>query len=257
MTPHRMALLSFTGLVAVAGAPAWSQEIAVLGPPTQAYEGQRTIVTPDVSLVQSVHSKPGKNRTESTISGQSVIQIWRDDYKKLWSISPNEGFAMEIPYGSDQARNPIGVPDEETALLEKRFIGRETVNGVATEHYYMRATLSGGGSTTGDVWATPSRITVRMRMTQTEPGSAPQQIAYDLTNLKIADQPDALFEVPAGYQVMSLGAGGVPSVVNGVGGYVGDVATDTATEARNEADRQVRNKAKDEARKAVRKILRW
>ncbi|MFH1518471.1 MAG: hypothetical protein ABIH17_11400, partial [Pseudomonadota bacterium] len=96
-----------------------AQEIAVFGPPTVSYQGQRTIVTNEASLSQTVYSKPGKNRTEMTMEGQTMIQIWRDDLQTLWSISPQQGFAMEIPFGADQAKSPLEGLDEQTADLEK------------------------------------------------------------------------------------------------------------------------------------------
>tara|TARA_R110000787_G_scaffold279677_1_gene389948 strand:- start:34527 stop:35300 length:774 start_codon:yes stop_codon:yes gene_type:complete len=244
-------------LAAVTNTPALAQEISVFGPPLVAYEGHRTIVTSEANIAQTVHSKPGKNRSEMHMDGQSVIQIWRDDLKTLWSISPDQGIAMEFPYGSEQTQSPLDSFDEQTTVLEKRYIGKETVNGVITDHHYMRSTMSGGGTTSGDVWTTPENVTVRMRMTQISPGEAAQQISYDLTGLRVTHQPDELFEIPAGYQVMSMGAGGLPSVVGGVGGYAGDVANDAAQEARHEADRQVRYKVRNETAKAVRKILPW
>lgn len=243
-------------LLAVAS-PAEAQEIAVFGPPTVSYQGQRTIVTNEASLSQAVYSKPGKNRTEMTMDGQTVIQIWRDDLQTLWSISPQQGFAMEIPFGADQAKSPLDGLDEQTAVLEKRFIGSEKVNGVMTDHHFLRATVSGGGTTSGDVWTTPENITVRMRMTQVEPGQRAENISYDLNGLQRSFQADQLFEVPAGYQVMSMGSGGMPSVFGAAGGYAGDVAGDAADTAKNEADRQVRGKARNEAAKAVRKIFKW
>jgi hypothetical protein len=243
-------------LFAAAG-PAEAQEIAVFGPPTVSYQGHRTIVTNEASLSQTVHSKPGKNRTEMTMEGQTVIQIWRDDLQTLWSISPQQGFVMEIPFGADQAKSPLDGLDEQTAILEKRLIGRETVNGVVTDHHFLRASVSGGGTTKGDVWTTPENITVRMRMTQVEPGQRDELISYDLNGLQRSFQADELFEVPAGYQVMSMGGGGMPKVFGAAGGYAGDVAGDAADTAKNEADRQVRGKARNEAAKAVRKIFKW
>lgn len=234
-----------------------AQEIAVFGPPTVSYQGQRTIVTNEASLSQTVYSKPGKNRTEMTMERQTMIQIWRDDLQTLWSISPQQGFAMEIPFGADQAKSPLEGLDEQTAVLEKRFIGRETMNGVMTDHHFLRATVSGGGTTSGDVWTTPENITVRMRMTQVEPGQRAETISYDLNGLQRTFQADELFEVPAGYQVMSMGEGGMPGVFGAAGGYAGDVAGDAANTAKDEADRQVRGKARNEAAKAVRKIFKW
>jgi hypothetical protein len=257
MSPFNKRLIVSASVALIFGSTAMAQEIAVFGPPTVAYEGQRTLVTSDASIVQIVHSKPSKNRSETVLDGQKVIQIWRDDLEKLWSISPDQGIAMEASYGSDQAMSPLGGFDEQTSILEKRFIGKETVNGVMTDHHYMSSTISGGGVTKGDVWTTSENVLIRMRMVQTSPGEPAQQISYDLTGLRLTYQPDELFEIPAGYQVVSMGAGGVPPVFGGVGDYAGNVAKDASQEAKNEADRQVRSKVRSETAKAVRKILPW
>lgn len=233
-----------------------AQEIAVLGPPTVSYEAQRTIITNEMSLIQEVHSKPGKNRSEMTMQGQQVIQIWRDDQKMLYSLSPQQGVAMAIPYGNDRARSPLADFDEETTVLEKRFIGKETVNGVRTDHYFIKASSSGGAVTNGDFWTTPEKIAVRMRMKLTAPGEPEQDVSIDLIGLKISDQPDALFEVPEGYQVMSMN-GMQTGIFGSVTDYTGDVANQAAEAAAREADQQVRNKANQEAGKLVRKIFKW
>jgi len=233
-----------------------AQEIAVLGPPAVSYEAQRTITTNEMSLIQQVHSKPGKNRSEMTMQGQQVIQIWRDDQKMLYSLSPQQGVAMAIPYGNDRARSPLADFDEETAVLEKRFIGKETVNGMRTDHYFIKASSSGGAVTNGDFWTTPEKIAVRMRMKLTMPGEPEQDVSIDLIGLKISDQPDALFEVPEGYQVMSMD-GMQTGIFGSVTDYTGDVANQAAEAAAREADQQVRNKANQEAGKLVRKIFKW
>ena len=257
MSPFNMRFIVSASIALIFSSCVVAQEIAVFGPPTVAYEGQRTLVTSDASVVQIVHSKPGKSRSETMLDGQTVIQIWRDDLEKLWSISPDQGIAMEVSYGTDQARSPLDGFDEQTSILEKRYIGKETVNGVMTDHHYMRSTVSGGGVTSGDVWTTPENILVRMRMTQTSPGDPAQQISYDLTGLRLTYQPDELFEIPAGYQVVSMASGGISPAFAGVGDYAGDVAKDASQEAKNEADRQVRNKVRSKTAKAVRKILPW
>ena len=233
-----------------------AQEISVMGPPTVSYEAQRSIITQDVSLIQSVHSKPGKNRSEMSISGQEVIQIWRDDLSMVYSLSPQQGVAMAIPYGSDKLDTTIAGFDRDTAVLEKRYIGKETVNGVSANHYYIKASSSGGGTAMGDVWTTPENITVRMRMKVKTPGDPQQDVSLDLIGLRITHQPDVLFEVPDGYQVMDA-SGMEGSIMGSVSGYAGDVANEAGNSAVREADRRVRNKANQEAAKAVRKILKW
>lgn len=83
MYPFNTLLTISASTALILGESARAREIAVFGRPTVAYEGQRTLVTSEASLVQNVHSKPGKNRTATALDGQAVIKIWRDDLQKL------------------------------------------------------------------------------------------------------------------------------------------------------------------------------
>ncbi len=255
MAVSMKALLAASGMILVAS-QAEAQEFSILGGPTVAYKGERTITTSDVSMVQTVHAKPGKGRYETVMEGMRIVQIWRDDLNLLWSLTPGQNLAISIPYGSEQANSPFAALDDQSVTIEKRLIGTETVNGVQASRYYVTSSGNDGGGATGHVWMTPQNITVRMRMQYSEPGESPGELHFDLTGLVIADQPDSLFELPHGYQVMSMGAA-TPSVAGMMGVYAGDVARDATDEAAAEADRTVRGTARNEARKAVRKILKW
>lgn len=265
---HTMKSLLAAGALMIAGTTAQAQEIAMFGQPTSPYQGQRTFTTGDTTFAQTIYSKPGKTRTEMNMEGMQIIQIWRMDKQVIWSLMPQQNMAVEMGFGSDQAASPLDqFKQDETTKVEMRLIGRDDVNGVTANRYYISGTDENGTKLDGHVWNTAQNITVRMRMKNTSPGSAPEEFNYDLTNLQLRDQPDSLFEVPAGYQVMSMGAGfpgmapGMTGPENGLGGglgdYAGDVAKDAKDEAVREADRQVRGKARDEARKAIRKVLPW
>ncbi len=249
------ALLAASGMILVAS-QSEAQEFSILGGPTVAYQGERTITTSDVSMVQTVYAKPGKGRYETVMEGMQIVQIWRDDLNLIWSLTPGQNFAISIPYGSEQASSPFAALEDQSVTIEKRLIGTEAVNGVQASRYFVTSTGSNGGGATGHVWMTPQNITVRMRMQYSEPGEAAGDLHFDLTGLVITDQPDSRFELPDGYQVMSMGAA-TPSVAGMMGDYAGDVAQDATDEAVAEADRNVRGKARSEARKAVRKILKW
>lgn len=256
------------GILLAAGHAARAQEIAIFGQPTSPYQAERTFTTEGTTTTQQVYSSPGKTRTEMTVDGMQVIQIWRTDRNLIWSLMPRERMAIELALGSDQVNSPLDQYSDESGMrFEKRLMGPDNVNGVSAKRYFISGTASDGSKTEGYVWTTPQNITVRMRLTGSAPGEADRNFNYDLTDLVIQDQHASLFEVPSDYQVMSMGTGypGMPAQLPGaedeegnpVGDYAGDVARDAAGEAVREADRQVRRKAGDEARKAVRKVLPW
>lgn len=265
---HALKSLVALGILLAAGNAARAQEIAIFGQPTSPYQAERTFTTEGTTLTQRVYSSPGKTRTEMSVDGMQIIQIWRTDRNLIWSLMPRERMAIELAPGSDQVTSPLDPYSNESDLrFEKRLMGPDTVNGISANRYFISGTASDGSKTEGDVWTTPQNITVRMRLTGRAPGEADRNFNYDLADLVLRDQHESLFEVPSDYQVMTMGMG-YPGMTgqlpgaedaegNPVGDYAGDVARDAAGEAVREADRQVRRKAGDEARKAVRKILPW
>lgn len=265
---HSLKGLLTAGALVIASLSAQAQEIAMFGQPSSPYQGQRTFSSGDTTLTQAFYSKAGKTRAEMQMEGMEIIQIWRMDKQAIWSLMPQQGMAVEMGFGSEQAASPLDeFQDDGDVRFEMRLIGAETVNGVTANRYYISGTRKDGSKADGHVWTTPQNITVRIRMKDNAPGQAGEEFHYDLTNLILKDQPDSLFEVPAGYQTLSVGAGmqgmipGMTGADKGVGGslgdYAGDVAKDATNEAAREADRQVRGKARDEARKAIRKVLPW
>lgn len=88
------------------------------------------------------------------------------------------------------------------------------------------------------------------------PGEPQQDVSIFLIGLKTSDQPDALFELPEGGQVMSMD-GMQTGIFGSVTDFAGDVAHQAAEAAAREADQQVRNKATQKAGKLVRKIFKW
>lgn len=265
---HALKSLLALGALIAAGNAAQSQEIAIFGQPTSPYQAERTFTTEGTTITQQVYSSPGKTRTEMTVDGMQVIQIWRTDRNLIWSLMPRERMVIEFALSSEQVNSPLDrYIDESELRFEKRLMGPDNVDSVSANRYFISGTVSDGSKTEGYVWTTPENITVRMRLTGSAPSEADRDFNYDLTDLVIQDQHSSLFEVPSDYQVMAMGAsdpgvtdrlpGAEGEAGNPVGDYAGDVARDAADEAVREADRQVRRKAGDEARKAVRKVLPW
>lgn len=235
---------------------ALAQEIALTGLPTASYQGLRTLSANGEVINQTVYSTPGKSRYEMVMENTEMVQIWRDDLDVIWSISPQQNFAISIPYGSEQAGSAFSTLERHAEKAELKLVGTETVNGVLARRYKMNHVDADGGTAAGDVWVSPENITIRMRITYTAPGSRPEPFEYDLTNLILAGQPAYLFELPPGIEAMPMGT--VPPGLAGIAGdYAGDVAADAKDAALGEVDRTVRAKARSEARKAVGKIFDW
>ncbi len=84
-------------------------------------------------------------------------------------------------------------------------VGRETVNGVSTTKYTADQVDPQGNSGTGTYWVTDGGILVRSEV-EVKRRRKVERTTTNLTDLKIGDQPNELFEIPASYQTMSLGS---------------------------------------------------
>lgn len=126
-----------------------------------------------------------------------AITITRMDKNVAWIIMPQEQMYMEQPF------NPMNMPataQKAPGEVERQFLGSEMVDGKMTDKY--RITYQTGGQR----WVSLQWIAKGLDMpvkTAAEDGSW----SMEYKNIKIGAQPDALFEVPAGYRKFSYGMG--------------------------------------------------
>ena len=84
-------------------------------------------------------------------------------------------------------------------------VGSETVNGVSTTKYTADHVDPQGKSGTGTYWVTDGGILVRSEV-EVKRRRKVERTVTNLTDIEQGDQPDELFEIPASYQAISLGA---------------------------------------------------
>jgi hypothetical protein len=87
--------------------------------------------------------------------------------------------------------------------MERTEVGPETVNGVPTTKYKIIMTGADGTKLGGFQWVTNTGIQVKLDALSKEGGST-ERIKVELTNLNIANQDPALFEIPKGYTKMTM-----------------------------------------------------
>jgi hypothetical protein len=96
------------------------------------------------------------------------------------------------------------------ANLNARFsnqqeLGSESVNGYQATKYSADYQDDDGQSGTGLFWVTDDGIVIRSEM-QFKRRRSVEETTINLTNLKVGDQPDELFQAPAGYSSLGLGS---------------------------------------------------
>jgi hypothetical protein len=112
----------------------------------------------------------------------------------------------------DQVRHiPVRQILPDGSSMEMRLVGKETLNGRATEKWEMKATRPGGQSSVAYQWFDPELNT---NIREEQPGG----FVSELRDIKIGPQPSDLFVVPPDYKLMSMPQGSAPGQ-HGQGDY--------------------------------------
>jgi hypothetical protein len=178
-----------------------------MGEVETSFEADATIETEETTLQSHINYKPGKVRDAVKVGGREMVTIRRFDLDKVWMIM-GPGMVMEIDpeQGSDQA------PDYKLVSREK--VGPDTVNGMATTKYKSVYETS-DGKFGGFTWYTDDNIAVKGFLVHQSKGEK-VRLKFELRNLERSDQPDSIFEPPAGAHKLDLR--GIPGIPNMGGG---------------------------------------
>ncbi|MCU0589749.1 MAG: DUF4412 domain-containing protein [Syntrophobacteraceae bacterium] len=139
-------------------------------------------------VLGKIHVKGNKLRQEVTEEGEIQIMIIRPDKNVTWMITPEEKMYMEIPYESEsQAVEPWSAEREKEAKL----IGEESVNGHATRKFEV---LEDGEKVT--YWIS-KKLSFPVKIEDSES-------IMEYKNIKEGAVPDSQFDIPAGYEKMTM-----------------------------------------------------
>lgn len=192
---------AFVGSIAVA-----LGQLNEVGEIKTSFSADAKLETEEMTVDTRIFYKPGKVRDEIKVVGHDMVTIHRFDLAKIWVIL-GRGMYMEIAPGKANKQNP------DFKLISREIMGPETVNGMPTTKY-KSVYESRDGRFDGFTWYTEDNIAVKGFLVHESKGEK-QRVKYEFTNLVRAEQPDSLFDIPAGYQKIDLG--GLPGL-SGVGG---------------------------------------
>jgi len=190
----RMLLMS--AAMVIAGAV----QAASSSPPQVEYSADSVLETAEVSMKGHVNYTPTRERREMVMGsgGDKMIMITRHDKKVAWTLMPSEKMYMESSIAQAKSKE-----DLSSYKIEQTVIGPETVNGVSTTKSKIIMTGPKGEKMGGFMWTTKENIVVKMDAIAIDKKQK-HRFKTELTNLKIGKQDPKLFEVPAGYQKMSI-----------------------------------------------------
>ena len=195
-----------TGMLLMAAAMTMTMTMAGVAqaanpsPPQVEYSADSLIETAEVSMKGRIHYTPMRERREMVMGsgGDKMITITRHDKKVAWTLMPSEKMYMESSIAQAKSKE-----DLSSYKIEQTVIGPETVNGVSTTKSKIIMTGPKGEKMGGFMWTTKDNIVVKMDAIAIDKKQK-HRYKTELTNLKIGKQDPKLFEVPAGYQKMSI-----------------------------------------------------
>lgn len=194
-----MSTKTFLAAVALllASSTAFSQQTQQ---PQVEYSADSVMETAEMSMKGHINYTPTRERREMVMGsgGDKMITITRHDKKVAWTLMPAQKMYMETNIA--QAR---GKDDISGYKIEQTTVGPETVNGVSTTKSKIIMTGPKGEKMGGFWWMTKDNIMVKMDVIAIDKKDK-MRIKNELTNLKVGKQDPKQFEVPAGYEKMSI-----------------------------------------------------
>lgn len=173
---------------------------AELPEPKVDYSADSLTETDQATLKATIYYTPGKERHEQGVGGLKQILIIRKDKNLVWLLMPEQKMYMELTPSAQTHGIEIDLSHYQ---IERTRIGEEIVEGIKTTKSKMVMRGPDGAHFDGFLWTTPEEIAIKMEAA-TQGGGEKHRVKTTLKNLKVGKQDPALFEVPAGYQKISM-----------------------------------------------------
>ena len=147
-----------------------------------------------------MYMKSGLMRMESEIMGQSAIMIYTED--AFYTLDPQTMTAIKMPTEmNEEEERDVPTLEDFTADVDEssmNYLGKETINGITchvvesreiASDYQVKMWLH-------EEYGFPMRVETRMENDEV--------YVSEVTDFKVGDLSDDLFEVPEGYQIVDL-----------------------------------------------------
>jgi hypothetical protein len=134
-------------------------------------------------------------RSETMMNGMEMATIVRKDQQKIYQIMVSQKMAMELPYDPDKFKGSTAASFGPEGKFE--LVGPDVVDGVVCAKYKV---TSDKNPEVLYFWFDAAR------KAPVEMAAADGSFTAKWKNFKSGPQDPALFELPAGYQVMPMPA---------------------------------------------------
>jgi hypothetical protein len=150
---------------------------------------------------------PKERRESKNAAGQPSITIIRRDQGKVYDIKVKRHLAVALRIAAAEAAGEMGAPGTDIDAFYGQDVeaqGTETIEGLPTTKYAVK--IDGGPDLTvnATIWATDDGIIVRVVGKTSIDGDAFARM--ELKNIQRGPQDAALFEIPAGMELLSTDA---------------------------------------------------
>jgi outer membrane lipoprotein-sorting protein len=137
-------------------------------------------------------------RQETTAQGMDLVMLMDSQTKTALMVIPAQNSAMKIDFSQAAAQAPA--PGDQSGALpaDAKYVGSETVDGKPASVYESTT-----GDTTTKYWMWTERGLPLKIETTTPRGTT----VVEYTNYQFGTQPDNLFELPPGTQVIEAPPG--------------------------------------------------
>jgi hypothetical protein len=156
------------------------------------------VQTSSMGTMKSKAFFKGSNfRQEMNFQGRKQVTIFRKDKGVVWVLMPEQMMVMEMPFSSQQNMAPVD-PDELEKMGTKKSLGKETVNGYMCSKYLYTPKDPSLGTAT--YWIA-EKLNFPIKIVSDGPSG---QMVTEYRNIDEKQVSDALFEIPSGFQKMSM-----------------------------------------------------
>ena len=156
------------------------------------------VQTSSMGTMKSKAFFKGNNfRHEMIFQGRKQVTIFRKDKGVVWVLVPEQMMAMEMPSGTKQNMAPVD-PDELEKTGTNKSLGKETVNGYMCSKYLHTPKDPSLGTAT--YWIA-EKLNFPIKIVSDGPSG---HMVMEYRNIDEKPVSDALFEIPSGYQKMSM-----------------------------------------------------
>jgi hypothetical protein len=162
-----------------------------LGDARVGFNAERVLIIDGHSYVGGMWHMPGKQRHEQDLPGLKPIFILRSDSTVGDVVLPQLHTVVEFAFPKELSL--LGDPS-----LQRKPVGQESVNGIATTKYAVEEN-SPAGRATGSLWLSSDGIPMKCDGEFVAKNGKSSTIHWELRDVTIGKQDAELFEVPHGY----------------------------------------------------------